>query len=371
MYQSLQAGRAIAAILVVLFHLGSTIAADKFFGIEGFSIPFSFGGAGVEYFFVLSGFIIYYAHKNDISKPHRINNYLIKRFTRIYPTYWIVFFGVLLIPSLLWPDLRDAIPISTATLVKSALLLPQDMHGGTGAPVITVAWTLQYEMLFYLAFSLFIFNRYLGLTAVSIFIFLFIYNLFIENLQFPYSFIASDYILLFIMGVISAVICSSARIVIRYPIAYIFTGISLFIFTASQVVMQSDAIDGFHTIFYGLSSTLLVIGLVTVEKRGRVLFNNRAFQLLGDASYALYLIHYPLINILCKIAIILHMEQLGIYGALITYIVIFFTCIGASMIFHLFIEKPIARGIRNIVNHTKKANSFELATADKDMSRQA
>jgi peptidoglycan/LPS O-acetylase OafA/YrhL len=56
-YKSLQAGRAIAAILVVLFHLGIAISADKYFGITAFSIPFSFGGAGVNFFSSLAGLL--------------------------------------------------------------------------------------------------------------------------------------------------------------------------------------------------------------------------------------------------------------------------------------------------------------------------
>ena len=75
MYKSLQAGRAIAAILVVLYHLGGNIAKEKYFGIKMFSVPFSFGGSGVEFFFVLSGFIILAAHRDDIFKPHKFLNY--------------------------------------------------------------------------------------------------------------------------------------------------------------------------------------------------------------------------------------------------------------------------------------------------------
>jgi exopolysaccharide production protein ExoZ len=91
MYKSLQGTRALAALLVVLFHLGNTIALGKYFGIEAFAIPFKFGSAGVEFFFVLSGFIIFAAHRNDISKPRRLTNYISKRVIRIYPTYWIIF----------------------------------------------------------------------------------------------------------------------------------------------------------------------------------------------------------------------------------------------------------------------------------------
>ena len=90
MYMSLQAGRAIAAILVVLYHLGGMIAVEKYFGQPIFGIPFSFGDAGVEFFFVLSGFIILTAHRKDISKPYRVISYLKKRIARIYTTYWII-----------------------------------------------------------------------------------------------------------------------------------------------------------------------------------------------------------------------------------------------------------------------------------------
>ena len=47
LYKSLQAGRAVAALSVLLFHLGGAISDSKYFAIQEFTIPFGWGGAGV------------------------------------------------------------------------------------------------------------------------------------------------------------------------------------------------------------------------------------------------------------------------------------------------------------------------------------
>ena len=62
---------------------------------------FLFAHAGVDFFFVLSGFIIYRVHRGDIGSPHRLSRYAWRRFVRIYPTYWIILagFGLLLLYS--------------------------------------------------------------------------------------------------------------------------------------------------------------------------------------------------------------------------------------------------------------------------------
>ena len=109
MYQSLQSGRAVAATLVLLFHLGATIASEKYFGIQWFSIPFSFGDSGVDFFFVLSGFIIFYVHKSDLGRPTTLKSYIYKRITRIYPVYLIVFIGVYGLALSIY-QFRDTVP---------------------------------------------------------------------------------------------------------------------------------------------------------------------------------------------------------------------------------------------------------------------
>ena len=51
--------------------------------------------SGVDIFFVLSGFIIYFIHAKDIGRPQRIYNFAKKRLSRVYPAYWVVLLGVL------------------------------------------------------------------------------------------------------------------------------------------------------------------------------------------------------------------------------------------------------------------------------------
>src|SRR4051794_15071476 len=113
MLQSLQACRAMAAILVVLYHTSHGIfRLDKYFGHKPFGHVFDFGFAGVDFFFVLSGFIMMHVHGRDIGQPRAFASYLWKRFSRIYPAYWIVFAAILpvyfLVPSFGLGHERDA-----------------------------------------------------------------------------------------------------------------------------------------------------------------------------------------------------------------------------------------------------------------------
>lgn len=83
----IQVGRGIAAMMVVLFHLGGAMSAEKYFGDLTYIRLFRFGSAGVEFFFVLSGFIIMYAHQKDIGRPDALAYYARRRAVRIYPSY--------------------------------------------------------------------------------------------------------------------------------------------------------------------------------------------------------------------------------------------------------------------------------------------
>ncbi len=86
------------------------------------AIAFGFGHAGVDFFFVLSGFIIMHAHTADIGKPERLYRYLWRRATRIYPIYWIV---TLIQASRAFFSADFAIRLAPSHIVHSLLLLPE------------------------------------------------------------------------------------------------------------------------------------------------------------------------------------------------------------------------------------------------------
>src|SRR5216683_3883717 len=103
---TLQALRGISALLVLGLH-------SVPFAPHLFRYLFSWGFAGVDFFFVLSGFILLYVHYGQIGRPEKLRSYFIRRFSRIYPSYWAVM--VFLIP---------------AAFVLRSLVPPEKLHPG-------------------------------------------------------------------------------------------------------------------------------------------------------------------------------------------------------------------------------------------------
>jgi exopolysaccharide production protein ExoZ len=95
-FATIQAGRGLAALSVVLYHLGGWVAQSKYWGYDPLGGVFAFGQAGVEYFFVLSGFIMLHVHRRDFGQSSMVPRFLWKRFCRIYPPYWFIL--ALLVP---------------------------------------------------------------------------------------------------------------------------------------------------------------------------------------------------------------------------------------------------------------------------------
>jgi len=104
-----------------------------------------FGYAGVDLFFVLSGFIITMIGRKDLGRPERLGPFVLRRLWRIYPPYWAALaltFGLwaLIAPSLLYS-------CTAGELIETAALLPPMPR------LLPIAWSLSYELLFYGVFA--------------------------------------------------------------------------------------------------------------------------------------------------------------------------------------------------------------------------
>lgn len=342
MFGTLQSCRAFAALIVMLFHLGGTIALDKYFGVEWASRPFAFGHAGVDFFFVLSGFIIVHVHSGDFGHPARIWNYLHKRLLRIYPVYWLVFIGVYF-GAFAFPSLRESMPVDAWVLLKSLLLFPQDkaLVGGTGAPVLVVAWSLQYEVLFYAIVALWILARSVGIATIVALVVLWVLHPF--GNAFPFSFVQAVWLTLFALGAGVAMLHKQAPDLLRAPLYVVILGFLLFIGNGLIETIHLDLpveLGEGGRFIYGIASALMILGLIQAESAGMAnRFKPRWAMRLGDASYALYLIHFPLISVICKIAVWLGLSD--DWGALATFGAGSILCIAAALLFHSWIEKPM------------------------------
>src|SRR5713101_596459 len=136
MLNSLQACRAAAAILVVFYHTSHGIfRLEKYFGHKPFGPVFDFGFAGVDFFFVLSGFIMMYVHAADFGQPRALGAYIWKRFTRIYPAYWIVF-AVILPVYIFVPHFGYDFQRDPAVALRAFFLFPHPQNH----QVVGVAW---------------------------------------------------------------------------------------------------------------------------------------------------------------------------------------------------------------------------------------
>src|SRR4028118_1043167 len=138
----LQVYRGIAAVLVVMIHL-TEISTGILNQVTFFNL-FQAGWSGVDYFFVLSGFIMVYVHRSAIGKKDQLKSFLVKRAVRIYPIYWIITLTVWCL-FLVIPAFANNQDLSLGYVIRSLLLIPQK-----NPPILEVGWTLIYAINFYL-----------------------------------------------------------------------------------------------------------------------------------------------------------------------------------------------------------------------------
>jgi exopolysaccharide production protein ExoZ len=143
--ESIQLLRAVAAWMVVFHHymqLGYGKDYSTFLG-EFFR---EHGAFGVDIFFVVSGFIMYYTIS---SKNYSVRSFLIGRLTRIVPAYWAATMALLVV-ALVYKEVFSWTEWSFKSLALSLLFIPNVNPSGIGTfPFLTVGWTLNIEMFFY------------------------------------------------------------------------------------------------------------------------------------------------------------------------------------------------------------------------------
>ncbi|GAB1790261.1 acyltransferase [Priestia megaterium] len=342
----IQLFRGIAALLVVALH--TTDSSQEYFDYNYLNGMFLPGWAGVDFFFVLSGFIIFYIHLKDIGVPDKLKSYTLKRLIRIYPTYWII---TLLILPYFFMSLKDNEELNFIMILKSFLLFPQEKE-----PILRVAWTLSYEIFFYLLFGLLIaIKRYIAYFILSSWGILIVINYTFQlidvNNKFFFYFILNPYNLEFLLGGVCGILLSNYKI--KYGKYILATGILLFL------VCWILTLDGYLTkyiiysrIGFGCASFLIILGASAINIETNIKMPIW-LSTLGNASYSIYLIHIVVLALTFKV-----LPKMNFFGAFpfvtATLSIIISVIVGVG--FYITIEKKLLNFLNKkfLVSREKK-----------------
>jgi exopolysaccharide production protein ExoZ len=328
-----QAARGIAALMVVAYHATRSLSLPQYLGHVPFGNALGFGHAGVDFFFVLSGFIITHAHARDIGQPQRLNRYLWRRVTRIYPIYWFVT-GMTCLQAVFSAD--AATRLAPFHLLNSFLLLPEDNW-----PLVSVAWTLESEMLFYGVFAFAILSRACCKPLVIAAVALVAVGIIATSASPWFNLFTSPFNILFLMGIGAARFLANHRV--PQPAMFVVGGIGFFLAVGVLEVLGVVPLNGLiGRALYGSGSLAILLGLVESERSGS--FHRAIGGLIGDSSYCLYLFHLTIVTISVRIC-----GQLGFLTALPATVVVALLILGsvvAALMLHLWVELPMMRFIR-------------------------
>jgi exopolysaccharide production protein ExoZ len=288
---ALQVLRAVAALLVVYAHSIDMVEAYRLPKQISFYDLENFGACGVDIFFAISGFILSTVILRTRPETPRVAlDFLSRRYIRIFPIYWI-----LSILPLLFAAKHHSL---TSTRVLNSYLLLPSFHHSIQEPLISVGWTLIFEMFFYYVLS---FNLLFGKTAViprAIFSILLLVGIgAITGFERPILIlIANPMNVEFVLGCCIAVL--HARFGSRPALGTVLIAIGslalgmTIIFGYGRIDDVNLILNG-HASWYrvarwGLASAAITAGFVFRPGEIRSAFG-KLWVYLGDASYSIYL----------------------------------------------------------------------------------
>ncbi|MDA7965825.1 acyltransferase [Ruegeria sp.] len=290
MLHSIQALRAIAAAGVTYYHCVIWLHQGFEVSFPAMTYSAGLGAAGVHIFFVVSGFIMMWTNQDCAGDW---TSFLRKRFSRIYPSYWLVAFASIPLALLI----NRPLPTQPELWLGTILLLPK----GASA-LIDVGWTLAYEVYFYSVFALLIalriplFQRviFLGLLfTLSIALGLFWQPAESSAFGLP-SLMTNGLLLEFSAGAfLGWAATRPLPFRVWHGAVLVVAALLGFGFSLAIGYDRHSAV-----LLWGAPSVFLVAGAVILERnrQARALF--QALSPLGDSSYALYLIHAVLIPVI-------------------------------------------------------------------------
>ncbi len=341
---SIQVLRALAAASVVIVHghgwLLKSVGAPNPLPELG-----SLGGAAVELFFVISGFVMVYTSESVFGRPDGPKTFVLHRLVRIVPLYWLVTF-MYVAASVAFPSFDKHYGLDF--IAASLLFIPMENSIGAVMPIIGQGWTLNFEMLFYAIFALAVFapRRLAVCLASAVLIAGVMYGSRLAPSSTAVAFWTRPLVYQFIYGmVIGLLYREGLRLWKPLCLALIAASVAL---TWHNAVVVDPTL---RILANGIPAALMVAGATF----GDFTLEGSVWRLLariGDASYALYLLHaFPIRGALA----LSYRMPFGVADAPWFYVglgLIGATTLGLATYYVL--ERPMTRYLRSLIAPRKR-----------------
>lgn len=279
--------RALAALSIVLGHALYEAQTFDRAGRYFLVLDADLWKMGVDLFFVLSGFIMMWTFGHRFGDPYAGREFLRRRLERIVPPYWI-FTGLMVAATLLFANRLGTAAFTPEHALLSLLFIPHLAPNGGIHPILSLGWTLIYEMFFYLSFALALsLERRAGLAALTG-LFVLVHGIAVYTDMLPEAlrlFWGDGVMFEFLLGVGFFLVLSNGRLAATRLVLVL-----LFCLTASGAAYLSGMWGESRLYHFGLPAlavfALFYWLLPEVEARFWLFL-----VLVGEASYTLYLSH--------------------------------------------------------------------------------
>lgn len=346
--------RFLAAVAIVIYHYGLKAVPFNSGVINDF---FRVSDAFVSYFFVLSGFVMVIAYGQKGFKPINYSTYYLNRFARIYPIYLLALIATI---ALGFHGSISRINF-TAFFLQASLL-----HSWIPPYPLSLnypAWSLSVEAFFYLSFPLLfnqVFTKYrikpIVITVLAFFIFSQTLLSYLRHSGFYHGFPSSSHDLInyFPLSHFSEFLLGNClglwflNIPDRYFKNYDLPVIATFLLIA-YIMVATKALYVLPVLF------VVIILFLSLNRSGYItkIFSVKSLQVLGEASYGVYILQAPVFNLVTRLN-----SRLKLFNIAGTFYAGCMLLLVLSIVSYFVIEVPVRDYIKALYNSRKAHKSM-------------
>jgi peptidoglycan/LPS O-acetylase OafA/YrhL len=358
----LEGMRGWAALFVVFHHCWQFIATRP----DVTTLPrwfhattvFKFGQYAVPVFIVLSGYCLMLpvVRSPEMLLAGGITTFVKRRARRILPPYYATL-GLCFVVLGAYPRMRSptqtqwdcALPALTLGSVASHLALAHDVFERWRWTIDPPLWSVALEWQIYFVFAFILLPTWRRTGPLATLIVAYVLGLLPSS--FGYGFVSAWYLSLFVMGMVAAFVNFSPHCAdkgwVAHPLwgwtsAAAWMGVALSMAVSRRVSLPAPLVD---SVLGVATAAFMVRSTSRLEQRRRSvivrMLETRASTGLGQMSYSLYLIHYPILAVLYLALADRGIAPVAIFALLLT--VGTAVILGVTYAFHRAFERPFMR----------------------------